>query len=117
MPVNDSYPWNFFEFRSNDGSHKDKNFAANRAWSDQAVAAGKLFGYIVYYFYRPGVDGAAVLRSQVGTPNPRMVAMIDVESAGGQVKRQPVGHDQPTVQRTGFVAWRRPPCHRLRQRQ
>jgi hypothetical protein len=85
VPVNDSYPWNFFEFRSNDGNHKDNNFGANRAWSDRAVAAGKLFGYIVYYFYRPAVDGAAVLRSQVGTPNPRMVAMIDVESAGGEV--------------------------------
>jgi hypothetical protein len=40
---------------------------------------------MVYYFYRPGINGAKNLMGQVGTPDPRMVAMIDVESAGGQV--------------------------------
>jgi hypothetical protein len=83
--VTDAYPWEFFCYRSNDGNHLDAHFAANRAWADAAVASGKIFGYLVYYFYRPGVDGAAILRSLVGTPNPRMAVMIDVESDGGNV--------------------------------
>jgi hypothetical protein len=84
-PVNDDYQGNFICFRSNDGDHLDSHFAANRAWADAAVASGRIFGYLVYYFYRPGVDGAAVLRSMVGTPNRRMAVMVDVEADGGNV--------------------------------
>jgi peptidoglycan hydrolase-like protein with peptidoglycan-binding domain len=84
-PVDDAYPWQFFCFRSNDGDIHDSNFAANRAWADKAVADGRIFGYLVYYFYRPGLNGAAVLKSMVGTPNGRMAVMIDVESDAGRV--------------------------------
>ena len=84
-PVDDAYPWQFFCFRSNDGEHRDANFAANRAWADKAVADGRMFGYMVYYFYRPGVNGAEVLKSMVGSPHQRMAVMIDVESDAGQV--------------------------------
>jgi peptidoglycan hydrolase-like protein with peptidoglycan-binding domain len=83
--VDDAYPWQFLCFRSNDGDQRDKNFAANLAWADKAVADGRMFGYMVYYFYRPGVNGAAVLKSMVGSPKPRMAVMIDVESDAGQV--------------------------------
>jgi peptidoglycan hydrolase-like protein with peptidoglycan-binding domain len=83
--VDDSYPWQFLCFRSNDGDHRDANFTANRAWADKAVADGRMFGYMVYYFYRPGVNGAEILKSMVGTPNHRMTVMIDVESDAGQV--------------------------------
>jgi hypothetical protein len=40
---------------------------------------------MVYYFFRPGVNGAHVLMSRCGAPDERMTVMIDVESAGGQV--------------------------------
>ena len=85
-PANNSYPYNFFAFRSHDGSHNDANFLANAAWANGSVASGKLWGYICYYFYRPGFNGAASFINRIGPhPNPKMVAMIDVESAGGQV--------------------------------
>ena len=58
-----SYPHPILCIRSNDGSHLDKNFVTNLAWCKTNVASGKLTGYIVYYFYRPGVDGAAILRT------------------------------------------------------
>jgi peptidoglycan hydrolase-like protein with peptidoglycan-binding domain len=85
IPANDTYPHNFICIRSNDGNHVDRNIQANLSWCRSRRASGKLWGFIVYYFYRPGADGAQVLMSQVGTPDPRMVVMIDVESAGGQV--------------------------------
>jgi hypothetical protein len=85
VPVDDRYPHSFFCLRSNDGLHRDTHFSQNLAWANKAVASGKLFGYLVYYFYRPRVDAAAVLRQMVGTPNPRMGVMIDVEGDGGKV--------------------------------
>lgn len=85
IQVNDSYPHNFICIRSNDGNHIDRHIQENLAWCKSRRASGKLWGFIVYYFYRPGIDGARNLIAQVGTPDPRMVAMIDVESAGGQV--------------------------------
>lgn len=85
VPVNDSYPHRFILIRSNDGNHWDRNFAANLAWCESRVKAGRIFGFGVYYFYRPGVNGAAIVKQRVGKPDSRMVAMIDVESAGGQV--------------------------------
>jgi len=84
--VSNAYPHAFFALRSHDGHHNDAQFMHNVTWANQRVKSGKLWGYIVYYFYRPGVDGAASLKSRIGPkPNPKMVAMIDVESAGGQV--------------------------------
>ena len=85
VPVNDSYPYGFICIRSNDGNHIDNKIKGNLSWCKSRRASGKLWGFMVYYFYRPGVDGAKNLISQVGTPDPRMVAMIDVESARGQV--------------------------------
>jgi hypothetical protein len=86
-PVNNSYPYNFFALRSHDGSHNDSNFMANVTWANDSVKSGKLWGYIVYYFYRPGFNGATSFINRIGPhPNSKMVAMIDVESAGGQVR-------------------------------
>ena len=84
--VNNAYPHAFFALRSHDGGHNDARFMHNVTWANQRVESGKLWGYIVYYFYRPGFDGAASLKSRIGPePNPKMVAMIDVESDGGHV--------------------------------
>jgi hypothetical protein len=85
VPVSDSYPHNFICIRSNDGNHIDNHIQANLSWCKSRRASGKLWGFLVYYFYRPGVDGAKNLMAQVGTPDPRMAVMIDVEGAGGQV--------------------------------
>jgi hypothetical protein len=84
--VSDAYPHAFFALRSHDGGHDDPHFMHNVTWANQRVASGKLWGYVVYYFYRPGFEGGASLKSRIGPkPNPKMVAMIDVESDGGKV--------------------------------
>jgi hypothetical protein len=83
--VTNDYPYRCLCIRSNDGGFLDTNFPANYAWCETRRASGKLFCFLVYYFYRPGVNGAQVLMQRCGKPDPRMVAMIDVESAGGQV--------------------------------
>jgi hypothetical protein len=95
VPVNDHYPHGFIVFRSNDGTYSDHHFSANLAWAKSAVARGKLWGFGVYYFYRPGANGAGVLMSRVGSPHPKMIAMIDVEGAGGQVS----GNQSGTINR------------------
>ena len=85
VPVNNAYPYHFLCIRSNDGTFLDRNFDRNIAWCRGALSSGRMWGYMVYYFYRPGVNGAHVLMSRVGHPDPHMAVMIDVESAGGQV--------------------------------
>lgn len=85
IPAGHVYPYGFLMFRSNDGTHLDANFTANLAWCKSAAAAGGLWAYGVYYFYRPGINGASILMDRAGKPGPRLVVMIDVESAGGQV--------------------------------
>lgn len=70
VPVNDSYPYNFICIRSNDGNHIDSHIQGNLSWCKSRRASGKLWGFIVYYFYRPGIDGARNLIAQVGTPTP-----------------------------------------------
>ena len=83
--VDDSYPYSTICIRSNDGSHLDTEFANNYPWCQRRRANGHLFAFIVYYFYRPGINGAHILMGRCGKPDERMVVMIDVESASGQV--------------------------------
>jgi hypothetical protein len=85
VPVNNSYPYHFLCIRSNDGSYQDHHFVQNIAWCRSAVSSGRMWGFMVYYFYRPGFDGAKLLMSRVGHPDKHMAVMIDVESANGQV--------------------------------
>ena len=91
-PVDNSYPYQVLCIRSNDGTYQDKNFNTNRPWCDQAVASGKLAFYIVYYFFRPSMTGFSTMKARVGTPNPKMVVMIDVESDGGNVSGNQSGN-------------------------
>jgi len=82
-PVTDAYPHSIITIRSNDGGHQDAHFHENRQWCDNAVKAGKLAGYIVYYFWRPDGTGITTCKEMVGTPSPHMALMIDVESGSG----------------------------------
>jgi hypothetical protein len=85
VQVNDTYPYRFLSLRSNDGSYEDHHFTQNIAWCRAAIHAGRIWGFMVYYFYRPGFNGAQLLMSRVGKPDPRLTVMIDVEGANGQV--------------------------------
>lgn len=102
--VNNSYPYHFLLLRSHDGAHNDSQFMHNVTWANNAVKTGRLWGYGVYYFYRPGFDGAASLKNRIGPhPNAKMAAMIDVESAGGQV----YGNQSPQINKehAELAAW------------
>ncbi|MFF0492340.1 hypothetical protein ACFYTQ_25220 [Nocardia sp. NPDC004068] len=85
-PVDDSYPYGILSFRSNDGTFRDPNFAANYAWATTAVEDGRLACFIVYFYWRPNwAETVATHREMVeqcGGPHPRMITMIDVESGG-----------------------------------
>ena len=102
-PPDNSYPHQILCIRSNDGSYLDKHFVENLAWCKASVASGKLVGYLVYYFYRPGVDGAAILRTRVGSPDPHMSVMVDMEGAGGQVSGNQSAHANQQV--AELIAW------------
>ena len=85
-PVDDSYPYRVLTIRSNDGTYRDKDWAANYAWCRAAADSGKLAFFIVYFVWRPNWEQAvATLKSQVSEPHPRMAVMIDVESWNGQI--------------------------------
>jgi len=76
-------------FRSNDGTYRDGNFAANWAFATQACDAGLLNFFCVYYYWRPWKTGISThmdMVNSVGGPHPKMVSMIDLESGGNPVQ-------------------------------
>jgi hypothetical protein len=84
-PVTDAYPYAWLSIRSNDGTHRDKNFAANYAWCKKAADDGRLKGFIVYFYWRPGsgdLDTHMAMVNEEGGPHRKMVVMIDLESGG-----------------------------------
>ena len=86
VPVDDSYPYRVLCIRSNDGTHRDINWAKNYRWCRLAANAGKLDFFIVYFVWRPNwQDAVATLKDLVGEPHPQMAVMIDVESWSGQI--------------------------------
>jgi hypothetical protein len=104
VPVDDSYPWPVLAIRSNDGTYKDRDFAANYAWSKRALASGRLRALIVYMVYRPNwQETLATTKAMVGTPGPQVAFMIDVESWAGQIK----GDQSSSVNALfhGLVSW------------
>jgi hypothetical protein len=86
VPVNDRYPHRVLCIRSNDGNHRDGNWATNHPWCKRRCDAGDLDFFIVYFVWRRNwrqtVD---TLVDMVGRPHPRMAVMIDVESWGGRI--------------------------------
>jgi hypothetical protein len=86
--VNDAYPHPVLAIRSNDGTYRDPKFAANFAWARRALDDGRLAALIVYCVYRTNWQQTAdTMIDMVGTPpHPKVVAMVDVESWGGQIQ-------------------------------
>lgn len=85
--VDDSYPHPVLSIRSNDGTYRDPNFAANYAWAKRAHAQGRLAMLIVYLVWRPNWEQTANIHMEmIGSPPPSwVVSLIDVESWGGQI--------------------------------
>lgn len=86
VPVDDTYPYQFVSFRSNDGTYRDGNFAANLAWAKGAADSGRITGFLVYLVWEPNwQDTVATFKAMVGAPHPLMAVMIDVESWSGKI--------------------------------
>lgn len=91
--ADDTYPFHFIAFRSNDGTYKDPNFEPNLKWA--AGATGKqLLGFFVYFVYEDNVHATvATLKSLIGATRPfwtrdkyrRMGVVIDLESWSGKL--------------------------------
>lgn len=101
--------YNWLSIRSNDGDHLDSNFAANYQWCVKACDEGRLKGFIVYFYWRPGpqdVDNHIRMVTEQGGPHPQMVSMMDIESGGN-----PGGDQSPelTQEYNKLVAWLRDP--------
>lgn len=87
-PVTNAYTdagYRVLSIRSNDGTHRDRNFTANYNWCVQACNEGRLDFFIVYFYWRVGpgdVDTHITMVQDLGGPHPKMVTMIDLESGG-----------------------------------
>lgn len=104
VPVNDQYPHQVLSIRACDGTYRDNNFAANYAWAHAALDSGRLKALIVYCVYRTNwAETLSTMMSMVGVPHPRMIAMIDVESWGGQI----TGNQSDGINRLywGLAGW------------
>lgn len=100
------YPYRWLAVRSNDGTFDDPKFHANFALAKHALDRKQLDGLIVYVVYRQNWEATlANLKAQVGTPHPRTVYMIDLESWGGQVSGDQTAGIE--AMRKGIVAWLR----------
>lgn len=84
--VNNSYPYRWISFRSNDGTYTDAHFYHNLSWMKSAFSNGRLDGAIIYAVYRPdGGQWATQLMKNIGTPGSRVAVMVDVESWNGEI--------------------------------
>jgi hypothetical protein len=94
-PVDDSYPYRIFSFRSNDGTFPDSAFAHNYQWACSAADSGKIACFIVYFYWRPNWLDTVTLHQQMvvsaGGPHPKMITMIDLESGGNPGGDQSAG--------------------------
>ncbi|QJD50330.1 endolysin [Mycobacterium phage MarkPhew] len=89
VPVTDAYTdagYRVLCIRSNDGTHRDLDWASNYAWCKRAADDGRLACFLVYFVWRPDWRAAVeTFKAQVGQPHPKMAVMLDVESWGGQI--------------------------------
>lgn len=80
-PLDGTYPRPAIIFRVNDGTLIDTNAHKNLA----TCVASKMDWFAGYCVYRPGIDAAGTLIKQVGKRPVRMLAMLDVETWGGEI--------------------------------
>lgn len=82
---NYSYPYPFVNFRVADGTFADPKFVENY---NLAKAHASMVGIFGYYVFRPSVSPSEqldMIKSQVGTPDPRFCPVIDIETWGNQI--------------------------------
>gem|GEM_PF-2557442 len=85
--VDDSYPYRVLCIRSNDGTYRDHRWSHNYDWCRRNTDSGRLTFFIAYFVWRPNWEQTVdTFKAMVGTPHPRMAAMLDVESWGGQIR-------------------------------
>ncbi|MCM6774199.1 hypothetical protein NDR87_12020 [Nocardia sp. CDC159] len=107
VPVDDSYPYQIFSLRSNDGTYRDHNFFQNYAWSAAAADSGRLACFIVYFYWRPNwldtINTHRAMIADAGGPHPKMISMVDVESGSGN----PSGDQSDGINRAywGMADW------------
>jgi hypothetical protein len=84
--VDDRYPYPVLCIRSNDGTYRDHQWANNYGWCLRNANSGRLSFFIVYFVWRPNWQQTVdTFTSQIGPPHPKMAAMVDIESWGGQI--------------------------------
>ena len=90
VPINGTYPYPVFSFRTNSGDNEDTLGQENASVAREFLDSGKLALVIPYWFFRPGqanVDLHKQILEDAGLWNhPRTVSMIDVEGDQGKVK-------------------------------
>ncbi|RBO87955.1 hypothetical protein [Nocardia puris] len=90
IAIDDSYPHQVFAFRSSSGDRRDAVFVENARNAKAMLNDGRLVCLIVYYFYWPDQDSAQLHRQMLEEAglwrHPRVVSMVDVESAGGRIR-------------------------------
>lgn len=107
VPVDDSYPYRIYSFRSNDGTYEDHNFEANYRWAAAAADVGRLDCFIVYFYWRANWHDTAQTHinmvQSMGGPHPKMVSMIDLESGGNPGGDQSDGVNRAYWMLTGWL--------------
>ncbi|MGN2634634.1 hypothetical protein ACTD5D_00250 [Nocardia takedensis] len=89
VPIDDSYPYKVFAFRTNSGDKADRIAGENARRALAMLEDGRLAAVFPYYFFRPG-QGNCDLHRQILTEaglwaHPRTASYADVEDANGQV--------------------------------
>ena len=85
--VDDSYPYRVLCIRSNDGTHRDREWINNYGWCLRNAATGRLTFFIVYFVWRKNWQQTVdTFKDQVRAPHPKMSVMLDVESWDGQIR-------------------------------
>ena len=89
IPVDDSYPHRIYSFRTNSGDKRDTIGVENARRAKGMLDRGRLDVAIAYYFFRPGQANCDLHRAMLEESglwgHPRLVTMIDVEDANGQI--------------------------------
>lgn len=88
-PVDASYPYEVFCFRTNSGDVVDKLVAENVRAAKALLDSGRVAVVIAYYFFRPGQENCDLHRKLLEANglwgHSRLVTMVDVEGDHGTV--------------------------------